>query len=322
MADASQVVVLDTETGEILSRRENGWLASVDAATHALAQVERIDEAAQMVSDSETAKVYARNVLRSQEAQNHAAHVSLLCQRRAGELLASQDLKPGPKADGATLALTLGTDSDVKARHLSSRWQRLASIPEDEFTDAVEEIKAGNEELTTAGLLRKVVGAHVGQNTGDNEWYTPVEYIEAARAAMGSIDLDPASSDAANEIVGAGAYFTEERNGLERRWQGTVWMNPPYAQPLISQFCQKLADSLADRDVSAACVLINNATETAWFHTLAERASAICFPRGRVRFWHPQKVSAPLQGQAIVYLGNKPGVFRDEFDRFGFTVGF
>lgn len=162
--------------------------------------------------------------------------------------------------------------------------------------------------------------AHVSNNSGDNEWYTPPEYTEAARTVMGSIDLDPASTEEANESVRAESILTEEDNGLEANWQGRVWMNPPYARPLIDAFCGKLAEDYSAGRVQEACVLVNNATETGWFHALAEVAAAICFPRHRVRFWHPEKKAAPLQGQAIVYLGPNVEAFRREFVQFGFTV--
>jgi phage N-6-adenine-methyltransferase len=163
-------------------------------------------------------------------------------------------------------------------------------------------------------------GAHVGANAGDNEWYTPLEYIEAARQVLGRIDLDPASTAEANEVVRARRFFTEDDDGLAQSWRGRIWMNPPYAQPLIDEFCTKLAEEYETGNVAAAITLTNNATETAWFHVLAGAGSAVAFPRGRVKFWHPRKESVPLQGQAVVYLGPDVEAFRREFEQFGFTA--
>jgi phage N-6-adenine-methyltransferase len=172
------------------------------------------------------------------------------------------------------------------------------------------------EEVAPAGPT----GAHVGKNSGDNEWYTPPEYIKAALAVMGEIDLDPASSEAANAIIGARQFYTDEDDGLAQSWAGRVWLNPPYAQPWVDRFCTRVAREFKGGGVTEACVLVNNGTETNWFQEVAGQSSAICFPRGRVKFWHPSKESVPLQGQAVIYLGPNVAEFRSEFLRFGFVV--
>ena len=198
------------------------------------------------------------------------------------------------------------------ARHKA---RKVADIPESRFE--AYKAAADPDSLTLAGILRT---AHVGQNSGDNDWYTPRLYIDAAVRVMGAIDLDPASTEDANEVVGAARFHTVEDDGLAHEWHGRVWMNPPYAQPLIQQFCDKLARAYGS-GVTEACVLVNNATETGWFQTVAGVASGFCFPAGRVRFWHPNKTSAaPLQGQAIAYLGLNVDRFRKEFAAFGFVV--
>ena len=170
-------------------------------------------------------------------------------------------------------------------------------------------------DITSAQVIKT---PHVLYNSGNNEWYTPEAYIQAAREVLRRIDLDPASSEEANTVVGATAYFSAEDDGLSLEWRGNVWMNPPYASGLIGKFADKLVEHFASGDVTAAIVLVNNATDTAWFHTLASVASCICFTRGRVRFWSSDgKVGAPLQGQAIIYLGKDAFSFRREFKRFG-----
>jgi ParB family chromosome partitioning protein len=135
---------------------------------------------------------------------------------------------------------------------------------------------------------------------------------------MGAIDLDPASTAIANTVVGAATFYTHEQDGLSRPWRGRVWLNPPYAQPAIEHFARKLAEEYAAGHVSQAVVLVNNASETAWFQTLGQAASALCQPTGRVRFWHPGKESAtPLQGQSVLYLGTEAERFAERFVFFG-----
>lgn len=198
----------------------------------------------------------------------------------------------------------------------SSRWQAVARMTPASFDKRLSGVlsEAPEDELT------ENVARDGG--SGDFEWFTPREYIEAARRVMGGIDLDPASSPAANEVVGAELFFTKADNGLEQNWAGRVWMNPPYAAKLVWAFCEKLAEDFASESVTQACVILNNTTETAWFQRLGEVASGLCLPARRVRFWHPEKPEAdsPKQGQAVFYLGPNVRDFCVEFKAFGLTA--
>jgi len=161
--------------------------------------------------------------------------------------------------------------------------------------------------------------AHVSHNTGESEWYTPKQYIDAARQTMGTIDLDPASSDVANKIIQATKYFTNEDDGRKQLWAGNVWMNPPYSQPLISEFCDILVRMYKDKDIKQACVLVNNATETNFYQNLLNTCNAVCFIKGRVKFIDKdgKESGAPLQGQTILYFGSNKDSFTDNFSKFG-----
>lgn len=162
---------------------------------------------------------------------------------------------------------------------------------------------------------------HVSFNSGYNEWYTPVEYIECARNVLGEIELDPASSEEANKIVRARVFYTIEMDGLLYEWHGNTWMNPPYSAKLISKFTKKLSEEFLCGNIEQAIALVNNATETSWFQRLVSVSSGVVFPNKRIKFYNPDRgIGSPLQGQAFIYLGNNTKVFFDHFSKFGWCA--
>jgi len=200
----------------------------------------------------------------------------------------------------------------------ASQFQQMAEH-EDVVLEAISEARENDDIISRNAVLKKIEEVkkpHVAFNTGNNEWYTPKEIIEAARQAMGSIDVDPASSEIANQVVKATEYYTAETNGLDKKLHGNVWMNPPYSSELIGKFVSKIVDERDDYE--QAVVLVNNATETEWFNKLVSVATAVCFPKSRVKFYMPEgKTGAPLQGQAIIYIGNNVCEFMTAFQNIG-----
>ena len=159
--------------------------------------------------------------------------------------------------------------------------------------------------------------------TGDYEWYSPAAVVEVARAVLGAIDLDPASCAAANTVVQAARFYTSDDDGLEQPWSGRVFLNPPYRQPEIDQFSEKLAHHVQAGDISAAIVLVNNCTDTEWFSTLAGVATAFCFPSERFRYWRSDRTTTAgaLQGQVLVYAGPDVATFKERFSAIGLVLG-
>jgi len=176
-----------------------------------------------------------------------------------------------------------------------------------------EQLRRGE---TTINKVYNNLNTHVGKNTGENEWYTPVEFIKSAREVMGMIDCDPASSDIANETVGADKYFTVEIDGLKQKWEGKVWLNPPYAQPLVSQFSDAVIKKR--KEYSEILILVNNATETEWLQNILKICSGICLVKGRIKFLDINgKPGAPLQGQIVIYIGDSTDKFSNVFSKHG-----
>jgi hypothetical protein len=163
---------------------------------------------------------------------------------------------------------------------------------------------------------------HVKNNSGNNEWYTPAAIIDAARAVLGSIDVDPASNEIAQKYIQAKMFYTQQNSGLAKDWIGNVWLNPPYAIRELTPFINKFLIELEKGNVKSGIVLTNNGTETKWGQALLKNANAVCFPKGRIRFLDSsgQPKQTPLQGQMITFFGQNEYQFVQTFAQFGFVL--
>jgi len=228
-----------------------------------------------------------------------------------GDLLPPDPTTPGAYHDRIDAQLLPATPTPaVSAATVTAM---LAALPEPERR-AVLDTTAAAGDLKVVRADAKYL--HTSQKR--HEWYTPGEFIEAARDVMGGIDLDPASCELAQATVQADRFFSKEQDGLAQPWHGRVWLNPPFEAAVIAPFVAKLLADYQAGAVQQAVILTDAATDTRWFHDLANTARIVCFTKGRIAFTSPLIDSqAGMRGQAFTYLGDRPDAFAARFKAFG-----
>lgn len=165
------------------------------------------------------------------------------------------------------------------------------------------------------------------QSSETNEWYTPKEYVEAARLAMGGIDVDPASNDTAQYTVRAGRYYTVHDDGLAQTWVGNVWLNPPYGKhtdgrSAVGVWAHKLrVEYEAGRTEQAVFLCGTRHSEQVDVQRLM-RLGAVCITRQRIRFY-TDRGAQPMQptgNNLFVYVGHRRDQFAAAFAQFGVVL--
>jgi hypothetical protein len=137
---------------------ELAFLINLSHASKLLAECRTLPELKQYRDMAEAMRQYAKAQHLGLEAQNHAAEFKIRAGRGMGELLGGIPKQHGGVRDGmglqneTPLPATLA-DLDITKTE-SHRWQKIASIPEDEFEQYIAEVKAEKKELTTAGVYR------------------------------------------------------------------------------------------------------------------------------------------------------------------------
>jgi len=183
------------------------------------------------------------------------------------------------------------------------------------------------EELARKYKLEKVVSLYdaiasiseeVWEEPENNfEWYTPLVYIKMTREVMGSITLDPASCDVAQERVQAEHYYTQEYSGLEQRWWGNIWCNPPYGS-LQRKFLTKAIALYWDGHIEQAIFLLNH-SRAAWYMKAKENCTAICEVEKRIAFINAEGIQQkhPRYPNDFLYLGRNVEKFKKVFAGIG-----
>lgn len=243
---------------------------------------------------------------------------------RAGELYGGLEEEAGRPENNSLPRVTnkqQAVEEIGKTRKTIAKWMKMSKKPSPYQTvnDYCNHQLNIIEEATIEGLYHYFNGILVSKHTGNIENYTPKYIIDAARIVMGSINLDPASCEYAQQIIRADEYFTEDDNGLEQEWYGNVFLNPPYKMPLIEQFVDKLISELPH--LKAAILLTNNNTDTQWFLKATKAAQLICFTTGRIGFYTEEiDKTAPTNGQTFFYYGDNEIKFKEIFDGIGWIA--
>lgn len=117
-------------------------------------------------------------------------------------------------------------------------------------------------------------------------WLTPLPIIKS----LGEFDLDPCG------FIGhstAKTILVPPADGLELKWSGRVWMNPPYGRD-VDKWIQKL------RAHGNGIALLFARTDTKWFHDADP--NGILFLRGRIKFLKPDLTESTNAGHGSMLL--------------------
>lgn len=136
-------------------------LVLYERARFALAEAHRVDEVKDIRDKAEALAAYARQA-KDRDMIQWATEIKVRAERRCGEMLANAKASGerhtghGDQKSESKDATPIVTLSDLGlTRDQSSRYQKLAAMPEELFEAAVETAKAVAGEVTTAFMLRQ-----------------------------------------------------------------------------------------------------------------------------------------------------------------------
>ena len=139
-----------------------------------------------------------------------------------------------------------------------------------------------------------------------------------------AIALDPCSNP--HSKTAALLQFDKGQNGLEKDWatelkaihrDGLVYVNPPYDTKTLEAVALKCSVQ-AQKGLEILALVPCKLDQHWWQSTVFETAAAVCFVKGRIKFWkegHPTS-GAPMPC-AFLYWGARTWFFQKTFSSVG-----
>jgi ParB family chromosome partitioning protein len=158
----------------------------------------------------------------------------------------------------------------------------------------------------------------INQTSGDFEWYSPPHLVEGAREVMGSIDLDPFSSAAANERVKALRFYGPIEDGFTSAWdEKNCFCNHPFGRKLNGPAVRCMVRQYENSVFEQLCSLTYACTSELWFQPLLQRLQ--CFLHPRTNYYLPDGTlkEGVTKGSVMTYFGPNGDRFRKVFTKFG-----
>lgn len=224
------------------------------------------------------------------------------------------------------MAVETAPNGKVTAAHVAAVVKEYKAPAIDNTYEVLADDLAGDEsgyDWTTEAIesARQIesnpssMAIHYSSDTPEH--YTPRCIIDLVLDLMGGIDLDPCSNSKTKPNVPAAVHYTQKEDGLAQKWDGSVYLNPPYGRE-IGAWVEKLRQEFDSGNVTEAVALVPARVDTAWWNTLTSTDGAyplVCFVKGRLTFIGNED-PAPFPS-AVVYLGDNRVEFYSVFSSIG-----
>jgi len=129
-------------------------LIRYDAMVHAIMVCEEIDEVKDIRDKALAMELYAQQAMNT-DAERKACSVRLRAEKECGKRLAEMNNHGGDRKSDSRSPNTTLKDIGI-SKDQSSKWQRLAQVPDDEFESALSD---PDSKPSTASIIRKVNGS-------------------------------------------------------------------------------------------------------------------------------------------------------------------